>query len=1028
MNWSIFTNSKDFINWIVKELDNGNANEAGKAFEEYTQKWHIAFGDYLHVFDANDIHSIPSVYLDKLDAWDLLNKGANSFGIDKVCVTRYHEIDVHQDKSSLDTDKNLSAKKAEGMMSLRNNPLKNVRNFVVNTTAQDLSHYKNLWKDQPPLTFGYDAFVPDDNDFEEIEKDKLFWQNIRAEAEGKPIVDIYKFKSRGPEQDAYILAGLNYGRTQLKQSGYAKWFQKGVGSLGKSVLDPTMLAELENEFTEDFTGTPKPVSIHWFHSSKTLPKNGWEAVQRRRAKGIYDEVIVISGTDVIDGESNNNLNSRFQKTIRVSDAVVKIKKALELDKSVLLLALYHHAEQVARVKEQLDNYYPGFKFWYRCRDEADWPCSNADSSFSPALDDRTKSVITFGSTGTERISKDSINDYGTNNIQIHGPCVHNFTWGEAENADLVKKLMLIMPGIKESEIAKLFPEVVNKDGRVDWNLRVDGVPVDETYPTAKMIADLVMYARALAEFPEIKRVLTFAHTRKTNKLMEVNFSWVADKVLDNSSVAREVKKMFFQILNDDFDSGSIKDHNLAIKQAKSYERYAIGSSKVFSRGYDDKFSPKHHAGIHWDEKNLVTAVQEIWRFTRLDLNKKDQPFCGDPNAYYIIPMIYNDLGDEPSWSEERLRTLQGILQLNKNIYDEFETLVQTPGSKRKRKTRDKDSRFWIPKGFDVEMFNHLVTFTAATSKGEIFNSVAIDAHNWLLQEYLKLDEPENAQEKGKVNKEFYKIDKFKPLMYDRNITVWRERFWAGTYTTALSEESVKTIDANLVEYKLHCDKQREFIEKRKQDIRTTVREYRMRQIDPHHNFSGYNERIKKKYGVDQERSHQLTAAYCKDIIKDKTIDKHIIKNNVPIVYKVIAEQAHNAECLNEWAEMSLEALKGYDFSLGSVNRSTIKSRFIKLRKHIDVLTKEQQEHLNELEKIVKHRAVIRGKFWKDGKEMLTSRKWTNSHNTIEWLKNKTSYIDTWEVQTPMSKERKKKISRANRKTYANKKLATISMG
>ena len=206
MNWTTFTNSKDFIDWIVKELNDGNANEAGKAFEEYTKRWHIAFGDYLHVFDANDIHAIPSVYLDKLDAWELLNKGANSFGIDKVCVTRFHEIDVHQDKSSLNTDKNLSAKKAEGMMSLRNNPLKNVRNFVVNTTAQDLSHYKNVWKDQPPLTFGYDAFVPDDNDVEEIEKDKLFWQNIQAETEGKPTVDIYKFKSRGLEQDTYILA------------------------------------------------------------------------------------------------------------------------------------------------------------------------------------------------------------------------------------------------------------------------------------------------------------------------------------------------------------------------------------------------------------------------------------------------------------------------------------------------------------------------------------------------------------------------------------------------------------------------------------------------------------------------------------------------------------------------------------------------------------------------------------------------------------------------------------------------------
>lgn len=39
-----FTNSQDFIEWIKDTLNNSNAPQAGKAFEQYTLEWHKAFG------------------------------------------------------------------------------------------------------------------------------------------------------------------------------------------------------------------------------------------------------------------------------------------------------------------------------------------------------------------------------------------------------------------------------------------------------------------------------------------------------------------------------------------------------------------------------------------------------------------------------------------------------------------------------------------------------------------------------------------------------------------------------------------------------------------------------------------------------------------------------------------------------------------------------------------------------------------------------------------------------------------------
>jgi hypothetical protein len=233
-----FKSTDQLFKYIKSLLSNGDAKEAGDLFEQFTREWHLEFGEYIEVYDANDIHSIPSQIIEKIDGWELLQKGANSFGIDKICVTRFGDIDVHQDKSTLHTDKKLGTDKAAKMMSLRDNPLKNIRHFVINTTAQDLSHYAKLWKDQTPITFGYDSFIPDETDFEEVNRDSLFWLNIKAKKKNKATTNIFGFKSRGIEQDDYISAGINFAKKsdQLNEDGFSNDPEKDTASSGLSML------------------------------------------------------------------------------------------------------------------------------------------------------------------------------------------------------------------------------------------------------------------------------------------------------------------------------------------------------------------------------------------------------------------------------------------------------------------------------------------------------------------------------------------------------------------------------------------------------------------------------------------------------------------------------------------------------------------------------------------------------------------------------------------------------------------------
>jgi hypothetical protein len=960
-----FKSTVNFFDYITTNLSNGNSQIAGKLFEEFTREWHLEYGDYVAIYDANDKHSIPQQIVDKIDAWELLDKGANSYGIDKICVTRNGgQIDIHQDKSTLHIDKNLSARKAEGMMSLRNNPLKNIRHFVINTTAQDMSSYSKLWKDHPPLTFGYDKFVPDGADSESQARDKQFWHNIRLKRKGIHPTNIFGFVSRGSQQDDYINAGVNFGRTTFQNNGKPKWHQLGVGALGKSVLDPIILAELESLFDPIYTGTPYPVSVSFYHSSKTLPKNGWEEVMRRRAKGLYDEVIVISGTAVVDGENDTNLSTVFPKTTSVADAVVRIRGALENNKSVLLLTLYHHSQQIADIKKHLTKYYPEFRYWYRKRDECDWPCSNADSSFAPALDDRTESVITFGSSGTERLGKDLVNDYGINNINIHGPCAHKFTWSQAEDAGLVKPLILILPCVRESEVASLFPEFTDANGRVDWNMRVKGIPVDNTYPTAGLIADLVAMAKSLAEYPEVKRLLTFSHQVKTNKLAEVNWSWVCNKVLDHSNYSKSVKKLFWQVLNDDaYNSASVKDHTLAIRKAKKHNRYAIGSCKVFGRGYDDKFSPKHHAAIHFDGKTIVTAVQEIWRITRTDIDPNtNKPVCGDPNAYYILPLRYNDIGDEPSFSEDRKQQLDGILQHNKNIFDEFQSLIQNPNGSKRKQVRTPGSRLWVPEDFDATSFAGLITWITQNSKGKVIDSLMVEAHTWMLNQYLTTPDftPGNKYQTTAINKAFYGNPKFKPIfdcykLAKTSPTDFRNNFWFGTYVnrarSTFSQETKDRITQNLIEYKMYINDLKSHRESKFKLIERDAKKMFSQIYSLNKKTFNIVPVLSEKYNVP---THQIGKKVVTPLLKVLRKNSQQFKILQKTIYDILLITAADAVGTDDWAQKTVDLLPEYNISNYGVNALSIKKQFIR-RDSFKVLTFDERKLFDEFDYVVKQR-------------------------------------------------------------------------
>jgi hypothetical protein len=961
-----FNSTPELFEHIATLLGSGvasNKKVAGDLFEQYTREHHLAFSDYVEVYDANDKIKIPDWVVDTIDGWELLNKGANSYAIDKICVTRNGDIDIHQDKSTLDMDKNLSTGMAEGMMSVRNNPLKNVRNYVINTTARDISHYASLWKDQPVICYGSNYFA--DEDTEAIKRDKIFWANLKLKQKNKPVTKIYNFVPRNVGQTEYIDAGVNFATASFQQSKSAKWHQLAVGGLGKSVLDAVLLTELEDLFDPVLTNTPQSVSVSFYHSSKTLPKNGLEEVQRRRAKGFYDEVFVVSGTSVTDGEDDNNLRSIFPKETKPANAVDRIKKALDTNKKVLILTLYHHGEQIERIKNLLNDSYPGFKFWYRKRDECDWPAGDPDNSYAPGLDNRTESILTFGSSGTERVSKDPLG-YGTNNVSIHGPCVHKFTWGQAEDQGLVKPLILITPTVKESDIANWYPEFVDtKTGRVAWDMRVKGQSVNGEMPTVGLIADLTALAKTLVKYPQIKNLLGFSHRVKTNALAQANWADVCKKVLGNSAQDKKVKKLFWQVLNDDkYNSASIQDDKWAIKKALKHERNIVAACKLIGRGYDE---PRHHAAIHFDPKSIVNTTQEIWRAVRKDDTTQD------PFSYYILPMRYNDLDHEPSFSEERLAQLQGILEQHDPIRDEFELLTQTPNSGSKKKNRKLGQRIFLPEDFDPTQLGGLYTWYQHSRKLEILEDLYGEAHSWLLKRYIETPNfsPNNNKQMGKIRKEFFEQERFQPLFACYKLAKtspvdFKANFWGGAYlkgSTNYSMELKHLVDGNILAYKEFRTK----VEAQRKQVDAQIKK-EAPELAGKVLFTG-----RRFFNVTQVLSekHSLSTA-----IVNRTIDNlyaTLQTNNThwkkihDKALRILIDQADKSSGYNEWATNAIDQFESNGISTHNLSGIIIQKAFI--RNKDGLLNKTQFAKIYKLAPGVKSRGLTKvslAKYQKEG--------------------------------------------------------------
>jgi hypothetical protein len=346
-------------------------------------------------------------------------------------------------------------------------------------------------------------------------------------------------------------------------------------------------------------------------------------------------------------------------------------------------------------------------------------------------------------------------------------------------------------------------------------------------------------------------------------------------------------------------------------------------------------------------------------------------------------MIYNDLAKGgPTWSESTISTLTAIKH-NKNIKDDFESLMKNPSTRQSSRKGNGPFRFWIPTDFDPGLLGNLITTTAQTSKGIFYSSLYIEAHDWLTDKYLQIQD-KDIKQSAKVKEDFWKVKKFKPLYESMSQITWKSwlgRFYNGKVPTIMAHKEVKkAINDNLLEYRLHKIKQEEFFNNKIVEIVSYINDCISRQLGTSGNQSSWDkEYVMSKFGFKTDDSFH--SFYYKNQLDKKLVkDQKIFKNNAKKVYSILFEVAkiNNIVTCNEWAELAHKQFDSHNLDTSKITPYFISVKFIK-KDTFNVLTKLEWAKFDSIkQKIIKsRRSEIPTLAWKDKgkrKNYLLSRK------------------------------------------------------
>ena len=389
----------------------------------------------------------------------------------------------------------------------------------------------------------------------------------------------------------------------------------------------------------------------------------------------------------------------------VTSEVEEIAKFLMQPKPKVIFCTYQSSELIAQA--QLDDAVPTFDL--AVADEAHRCAGKADAGFATILDgEKIRASKRLFTTATPRYFGQAIKDeanardlavVGMDNEAVFGPVVHQLTFGQAIQDDLLNDYQVVIVGVDEPMVKQW----------IDMQEIVAINPDEHT--DARTLGSKIGLIKAVKDY-DLKRVISFHSRIKGAK----DFSEELVDVVDLIDPAhRPEGKFLSDYVSGKMKAGDRKEKIDRLKVLEGYDRGILTNARCLAEGVD---VPSLDGVAFIDPKgSQVEIIQAVGRAIR-----KVRRATVQKKGTIVIP-VFIEAGDDPEASIEAskfkpvwdvLKALRAHDEVLASNLDEYRTNMAKNASQSRERISDKII-FDIPATVDVEFSSALRTVLVEAS-------------------------------------------------------------------------------------------------------------------------------------------------------------------------------------------------------------------------------------------------------------------------------------------------------------------------
>jgi predicted helicase len=389
----------------------------------------------------------------------------------------------------------------------------------------------------------------------------------------------------------------------------------------------------------------------------------------------------------------------------VTSEPAEIAKFLRRPEPKVIFCTYQSSPLIAEV--QLDVSVPAFDL--TIADEAHRCAGKADAGFATILDANkirsNKRLFTtatpryFGNTVKDAANAKDLTVVGMDDVKIFGPIIHQLTFGEAIQRNLLTDYQMVIVGVDQPMVKQWIDEY-----------EIVATNPDET-TDARTLAAKIGLIKAIKDY-DLKRVISFHRRVDGARKFSEELVNVVDLI---DPIHRPEGTFLADYVSGVMKAGDRKEKIDRLKVLDNHDRGILTNARCLAEGVD---VPSLDGVAFIDPRgSQVEIIQAVGRAIR-----KVRGVAVQRKGTIVIPVFIED-GDDPETSIEEsnfkpvwdvLKALRAHDEILADVLDQYRTDMAKNNGQNQRNITDKVI-FDIPSSVDVEFSNALRTVIVEAS-------------------------------------------------------------------------------------------------------------------------------------------------------------------------------------------------------------------------------------------------------------------------------------------------------------------------